>query len=183
MSKITKLTNNILLFTELKVDIKKVFEQLKNAEWKIWGRANNDPNQKIGELFFIKDNKVLFDEIASTAQRCTELYLLDQDLEVDACYFHPESIYIRKWDFPMRGMEAHSDHTFDDNGNHKKVDFTILGYLNEDYEGGFLEFPEYSIRIKPPSGSVIIFPAEELHAVTDLLNGNRIMWSTFIYKK
>lgn len=183
MSKLTKLTNNILLFTELEVDIQKIFDQLKDATWKTWGRANNDPNQRIGELFLIKDNKILFEEIVSTAQKCTDDFLIDQGIDTSSCYFYPESIYIRKWDFPMKGMEPHKDHTFDDEGRHKKVDFTILGYLNDDYEGGYLEFPEHRIKIKPTPGSIIIFPAEELHGVTDLINGNRIMWSTFIYRK
>ncbi len=44
---------------------------------------------------------------------------------------------------------------------------TIAGliYLNDDYEGGELIFPEYDIKIKPKFGDLVIFPCHYLHEV------------------
>ena len=42
--------------------------------------------------------------------------------------------------------------------NNKNVEFIILSFLNDDYEGGELVFPDNNISIKPEKGSTIVFP-------------------------
>lgn len=37
-------------------------------------------------------------------------------------------------------------------------------YLNDDYEGGELEFPNFNIKIKPTSGTLILFPSNYAYA-------------------
>ena len=48
-------------------------------------------------------------------------------------------------------------------------------YLNDNYIGGELEFPEYKISIKPRAGDIITFPtnAMYLHAVKRIESGTR----------
>jgi len=180
---VNKLTKDILIFTHLHEDINKIFLHLKNVNWEIWGRNNNDPKLKIGQLTLIKDNAYLFNEISFAAEKCITKYMSELNIDNTKYEYFPESIYIRKWDFPMKGMNPHRDYTYDEGGDVKPVAYTICGYLNDDYEGGLIEFPEHNISIKPPAGSAIIFPSHELHLVTDLVNKNRYMWSTFIFKK
>ena len=60
---------------------------------------------------------------------------------------------------------------------------TSLVFLNDDYEGGLIEFPEHDLSIKPPAGSAIVFNSNELHLVTDLKDKHRYMWSCFVYNK
>jgi hypothetical protein len=50
-------------------------------------------------------------------------------------------------------------------------------YLNDDYEGGELHFPNQGIRIKPKAGSVIIFPSVPpfLHESTKIISGTKYM--------
>ena len=48
------LTDDILLFTDLFQDLDQIFLDLDKSEWQFWGRNNNDPNYRIGELSFIK---------------------------------------------------------------------------------------------------------------------------------
>lgn len=36
---------------------------------------------------------------------------------------------------------------------------SALLYLNDDYEGGELEFPSYNVKIKPQAGMLILFPS------------------------
>lgn len=66
-------------------------------------------------------------------------------------------------------------------------------YINDDYEGGEIYFPDFNLEIKPKPNSVVIFPGNEsyLHGVSLVANGERItssMWfqftgSTFNKKK
>lgn len=55
------------------------------------------------------------------------------------------------------------------------ADYSSLIYLNEDYEGGELVFPEYSLELKPKTGDVITFPtnAMYIHAVNKINSGTR----------
>lgn len=57
-------------------------------------------------------------------------------------------------------------------------------YINDDYTGGEIVFPNHNIKIKPKPNSLIIFPGNEnyVHEVTKILNGNRYsssMWFQF----
>ena len=52
---------------------------------------------------------------------------------------------------------------------------SVLIYLNDDYEGGELEFPQSGIKIKPSAGSIIFFPSNFLyvHTVNPIISGKR----------
>jgi hypothetical protein len=54
-------------------------------------------------------------------------------------------------------------------------DYSSLVYLNDDYEGGEIVFPEYDLAIKPKAGEVVTFPtnAMYLHAVNHVKSGTR----------
>ena len=176
-----KLTKDIFLFTNLFEDLDKIFLNLTKLDWKMWGRNNNDPNYRIGEIGTLNNNEYLFSQIKFAAQKCLDDYMLELSIDKGLYYHDQQGLYIRKWDFPMAGMSAHRDYTYDDSGNVKSVEYTLCGYLNDDYEGGLIEFPEHGISLKPPAGSAIIFPSKELHLVTDLVNRHRYMWSSFVY--
>lgn len=55
------------------------------------------------------------------------------------------------------------------------ADYSSLVYLNDDYEGGELVFPEYNLKLKPKTGDIITFPtnAMYLHAVNKINSGTR----------
>jgi hypothetical protein len=65
----------------------------------------------------------------------------------------------------------------------------ILGYLNDDYEGGYLYFPEFDYYIKPSPGDVVIFPGSlyYVHGVSKVTAGTRYTLSQWaqldFYKK
>jgi predicted 2-oxoglutarate/Fe(II)-dependent dioxygenase YbiX len=43
---------------------------------------------------------------------------------------------------------------------------SAIVYLNDDYEGGHLEFPNFGIKIKPQAGMLILFPSNYAYAHT-----------------
>jgi hypothetical protein len=52
---------------------------------------------------------------------------------------------------------------------------SILGYLNDDFEGGELYFPELDYGFKPKKGSVVLFPGNlhYVHGVAPITSGVR----------
>lgn len=48
-------------------------------------------------------------------------------------------------------------------------------YLNDNYEGGELNFPNHNIMIKPEAGSLIIFPSKYLHESKVIKSGVKYM--------
>lgn len=78
-------------------------------------------------------------------------------------------ITIARW-FPGNFQDPHSDMLgFADN------EMGSVVYLNEDYEGGQIYFPQHDLEIKPPAGSAIIFPGDEyyMHGVREIKSGIR----------
>jgi predicted 2-oxoglutarate/Fe(II)-dependent dioxygenase YbiX len=57
-------------------------------------------------------------------------------------------------------------------------------YLNDDYEGGELRFPEQDVTIKPEAGSIIVFPSVEpfYHQSMPLKTGTKYMVPAFWIK-
>lgn len=54
-------------------------------------------------------------------------------------------------------------------------DFSLLLYVNDDYEGGTLYFQNFDLRIRPSEGMLIAFPSDHryLHAAEPLKSGER----------
>jgi predicted 2-oxoglutarate/Fe(II)-dependent dioxygenase YbiX len=60
-------------------------------------------------------------------------------------------------------------------------DVGAVVYLTDEYEGGEIFFDKKGIKLKPPAGSAVVFPASHLyrHGVTELLNGERLTMTCF----
>lgn len=54
-------------------------------------------------------------------------------------------------------------------------DIAGLFYINDDYEGGELYFPEQEIQFKPKAGAAYFFPGDKnyIHGVTEITSGTR----------
>ncbi|HUB25447.1 MAG TPA: 2OG-Fe(II) oxygenase, partial [Tepidisphaeraceae bacterium] len=54
--------------------------------------------------------------------------------------------------------------------------------LNDDYEGGYLRFPEYGPNLyRPTGGGACVFGCSLLHEATDVTAGRRFVLLTFLY--
>lgn len=89
----------------------------------------------------------------------------------------PSSIHAQKWDVGS-SANPHSDNSdFDGNPTEGFDNLKYVGilYLNSDYEGGDLFFPEHGISIHPNAGSMYIFSGgvENIHGVTEIISGTR----------
>jgi predicted 2-oxoglutarate/Fe(II)-dependent dioxygenase YbiX len=60
--------------------------------------------------------------------------------------------------------------------------FAVSLNLNDDYEGGELQFPEFGPRgYKPPAGTAVVFSCSLLHAANLVTRGRRYAFLPFLY--
>lgn len=81
--------------------------------------------------------------------------------------------------------DSMSVHT--DRGPHSMNNDIIHGmviYLNDDYQGGEIHYPQQQLSIKPKARSLVIHPAEEpyQHGVLPVVRGNRYTITLFVHE-
>jgi 2OG-Fe(II) oxygenase superfamily len=163
----------------------------------------DDPNFKGG-------NDKNYETVLSENPKVAELLVKYRDLiwkEVQARYENvydvkyseepTNALHFVKWTAGMK-TPLHSDCERPDgspafHAGFYKLNLSILGYINDNYEGGEIEFPEHGIKIKPFAGDLIMFPSNGAfrHQVNEVFGENNRYtmpcWYKFdlpdIYKK
>ena len=107
-------------------------------------------------------------------------------LECSLFFKDSEDIYLTAQWMTMLGPDSALAPHID---NHKGAEHLFRSgviYLNEDFDGGYLNFPDRDLTIKPKKLSLILFDSKELHTITKVLSGVRIampIWATNIKEK
>jgi Rps23 Pro-64 3,4-dihydroxylase Tpa1-like proline 4-hydroxylase len=116
-----------------------------------------------------KEESLISDIVKRIGAHLTSYYKEDMELKT---LFHsvmtPGAVNPLHWD------------NYIENG---QEDVSTLFYLNDDYEGGELSFPDQDIFIKPKKGSFIFFRGEEslMHEVKMVKSGNRTAFVGFFW--
>jgi hypothetical protein len=78
---------------------------------------------------------------------------------------------------PGQHFAQHADHGFSYN-----CTVSLVGWPNDDYEGGELEFPTWGIKIKPQIGDLAIFPSNFMyqHRSLPVLSGTKYSLVTML---
>lgn len=67
--------------------------------------------------------------------------------------------------------------------NFYRLNLSSLVYINDNFDGGEIEFPGYDLKIKPQAGDLIIFPSNFRHSVLEVKGPNNRYtmpsWYTF----
>ena len=58
--------------------------------------------------------------------------------------------------------------------------FTVVCYLNDDYEAGGTYFPDAAYPVVPEQGKTVIFPADYLHQAERVLEGTKYIAVTWL---
>jgi hypothetical protein len=58
--------------------------------------------------------------------------------------------------------------------------FTVVCYLNDDFEGGHTSFPSLGSTVKPKTGQAIVFPSRYLHCAEPLTQGEKFVLITWV---
>lgn len=97
------------------------------------------------------------------------------------------SLHFVKWT-PKMQSALHADCERPDgtpafHASYYRLNISALIYLNDNYEGGEIIFPEYDFYLKPSPGDLVIFPSNHRHLITEVKgNNNRYtmpIWYTF----
>lgn len=96
--------------------------------------------------------------------------------------YKPGGFFVTHWDDSRGHMLNSKNYMYRDNPNRS---MTVLLYLNDDYEGGAITFPNIldasgnPYKIKPRKGDVIAFPSHEVfaHRVEAVTTGTRYVLS------
>lgn len=91
-----------------------------------------------------------------------------EDMKI-ACYDSGRGGYFRPHRDNTTGATAHRR-------------FAVSMLLNDEYEGGYLRFPEYGPHLyRPQAGGAVVFGCSLLHEATDVTAGKRFVLLTFLY--
>ena len=127
--------------------------------------TNNDLTNK--RSLYIINSLLMAPEIC--AQRFAEMYRIDKkDINLDL-----QHISLNKY-FEGKGMGNHTD----GQSGHSNLKYSLVTYLNDDYEGGEIYFKNEDIKIKPKAGSLILFDSQaHEHEALPVIKGQKYMYT------
>ena len=64
-------------------------------------------------------------------------------------------------------------------------DYSVVVYLNEEFEGGYTYFPQYEYDVIPETGKLLMFPSgdEYVHGVSEVISGERYTLAVWFSKE
>lgn len=165
------------------------------SKWKDWKTSSEVPyifgKQKIISNSFMKGGKVysLTESLKEKNDKLENIYITLKDTIESASqhYAKENDIYIGTLSPLSIGkyntgsyMGPHCD-TYSE---HSNATISVVLYLNDDYDGGELHFPNQDVKIKPEAGSIIVFPSRPpyMHASLEITKGIKYISPGFWYK-
>jgi hypothetical protein len=157
-----------------------------NTSWDVTETHYNEEGTVIYDSEYWKDRVATYDTIRAVDPKIPEVINgmverlkreVDAFFKVDAV---PTSPALVRW-LPGQLQMPHADkelHEGEDRGKPNDFpyyDIAGLFYINDDYEGGELYFPNQGIQFKPKAGAAYFFPGdmEYIHGVTQITSGIR----------
>jgi hypothetical protein len=125
------------------------------------GSINNTLSQSISETFFINLNNLLFENFDPIEKDYMSTYGIGSE-------WH-DQYGILKYGVGQKFTNHIDDHP----SYHRRV--STVYYLNDNYEGGEINFPRFSITFKPKANQMLIFPSTYVynHSVSPVIQGER----------
>jgi hypothetical protein len=149
---------------EILLEYVKSTDSWKKQPWLVWtvesGFLPNDVREILKKIFEM------------VYKRCTDLY----GVEINPLL--TPALYIVRFDAGFF-LPIHTD-TLSAESNH----IASVYYINDDYEGGEINFPDHNLTIKPKANSLIFFPGNEnydheVFTVVDKPRYSSAMWFQF----
>lgn len=184
--------NDFVNFIE-KLDLNELSYEII-PKWTEWIASNNnsvkygyvknifiDPRKKIlGTNDVEKKSLYIINTLLMAQEICFERYIKRQGLNINDYYIDSGILQVKKYNSGQY-MGPHCDN-YD---GHSNLAFSMVTYLNDDYKGGEISFPNHNITLKPEAGSSIMFPATDpfVHQVFTIESGIRYVMTTSIYKR
>jgi len=128
-----------------------------------------------------RDTKTLWvQNILNKFEILSKVWIINQFTERHFKKFlYPEVIQLVEWP-PGSSQDPHKDEA------RETTVATSITYLNTNYSGGEIYFPDEDIKLKPKTGDTVIFDGQKyLHGVSEVNEGTRLtlaIWYTDNYK-
>lgn len=167
---------------------------IRIPKWEDW-TASNDPSLVYGATKVIRteskkaptgDEKIdqmslyIINSFMMAAEMCFDRYIDGHRLNKEDYDLDLSAMQIKRW-HSGQNMGPH----YDGQDGNKDLAFSLVTYVNDDYEGGEISFPDHNITLKPKAGSLIMFPSQLpfIHEVKPIKSGIRYMSPALVYKK
>lgn len=105
----------------------------------------------------------------------------DKVVEEFKLFFGIETLYPSGFWMTILGLDTRLPWHKDNHIHSEHTSHSAVIYLNDDYDGGFLQFHDLDFTYKPKKLSVVIFSAEDVHRITRVRKGLRYalpVWAT-----
>lgn len=181
MFDLTKLEDNIYYYQNLYDNPDGLIKYLDNfLEWETWYSSSHS-DVLYGE--WSGRNKPLppdvFHFLKNNITRCLNDYA---EKTGNKFGWIPDAYVVQKYSL-NKYMGIHTDS--DDISSEKMPTVSAVLYLNDNYEGGELVFPEQNIKIKPTAASMVVFPSYPpyYHDPMPVTSGTKYMSTAFCFKE
>lgn len=184
---ITKLDEKIYYYQRAINNPGEVLKHLDANVWERWVSSDGGEfygysqgamfgTEEIGSVINPRNGMIL-SEIFNAAVFAANNY---SDATGIDCGYLPPFFAFKKYNTGI-GMGPHVDRY---GGEDKESALSMVIYLNDDCEGGEIEFPNQGIKLKPKPGSIIAFPPGEpyMHESKKVLEGNKYMVPLFFFR-
>lgn len=184
----------IAIFKNVFLNPDKIIEDLENEillnngdehwGWSKSGTIDDGVNQTIRTNFSMRITKhakngnetakkihnLVFNKIEEAVEWYKEHYKIDSTL-------YQEPYTILRYNYQQE-YKAHYDGT-----TQTARAVSVIIYLNDDYEGGEIEFPNFSFKIKPEPGSMFVFPSNfaYTHIAHPIASGTKYAIVTWLH--
>jgi hypothetical protein len=189
---IEKLDSNIIYYKGLFSNPKGFVDKIENldiynentlqiSKWKTWKASDEDTIYGVSKdgmfsnMQYKTDLDIETSMISYKIKAISDLCFANYSNETGCRQLKlPDYFSIRKYN-SLADMGKHVDAEDPTDTNHPVVSGVL--YLNDEYEGGEIYFPEQGIKIKPEAGSLIMFPAYRpyFHHPLPVTSGNKYM--------
>lgn len=174
----TDLGNRILLFDGAIDNGKELIDLIEeNAHWRFAEEIRDEfgPTRAETTLELSAGFHPLWKYLYTSIEECLNTYALVMSGRPSKYYNeevsdeHKDFVHISK--YRTGGyVDVHTDNEVTEDGI-----FTMIWYLNDNYEGGEVGFVDPDITISPKSGDVLIFPAMNPHYSKEVLRGTKYL--------
>lgn len=157
-------------------DFDRYYNFVKNYD--SWGESING-NVWSGRVIYTNHIQLLNDINSRFLNKVKSL--ITSDLKLDNEIW-PDYLGLVRWRVGDK-QEPHADGELANNQKHPYFwrNFGCVYYLNEDYEGGEIYFPNQKIELKPMKNTLVFFPGtlEYLHGVKEITKNVRYTLTSF----
>ena len=182
-------------------ELEKLNSYIRNNEvWDVTETHYNDEGVVIYDSSYWDDRVATYptiEKVDPTIPKIIDGMVERLKKEVDAFFnvdAYPTSPAMVRW-LPGQLQMPHADKELHEGDNRGKpndfpyYDIAGLFYINDDYEGGELYFPNQNIKFKPKAGAAYFFPGDMnyIHGVTRIESGIRytcpFFWTILEHKE